>query len=103
VLGFSAREAAAALQTTVPSVNSALKRARRQVRERLPEQSRQQALGDERLQPAVGCFVWDPALGAYVAAVLDVLSIRGERISAVIAFVDGDAFERFGLPRRIPG
>jgi RNA polymerase sigma-70 factor (ECF subfamily) len=172
VLGFSAREAAAALDTTVASVNSALRRARQGVRERLPEQSQQatlRALGDERLralveryadaleradvdavvalltedatwsmpphaswyrghesiaaflldgpftvrwrhvatrangQPAVGCYSWDEARGAYVASVLDVLTLRGERIAAVTAFLDPGVFPRFGLPPELPG
>jgi RNA polymerase sigma-70 factor, ECF subfamily len=171
VLGFSAREAADALQTTVPSVNSALRRARERTRERLPERSQQatlRALGDDRLralveryidaleradvdailalltedatwsmpphaqwfggheaiasflrdgpfrvrwrhvpthangQPAVGCYAWDAERRAYVAAVLDVLSLRDGRISAVTAFVDPQAFARFGLPDELP-
>ena len=41
VLGFSAKEAAAMLDTSTASINSALQRARAAVEERLPEQSQQ--------------------------------------------------------------
>jgi RNA polymerase sigma-70 factor, ECF subfamily len=56
VLGFSAAESAATLDTSVPSINSALQRARKTVDEKLPEQSQQATLrtiGDERLQGIV--------------------------------------------------
>jgi RNA polymerase sigma-70 factor, ECF subfamily len=172
VLGFSAREVAEALDTTVASVNSALQRARRTVEERMPPMSQQatlRALGDERVrtvvedytdamergdvdavlrmltedaiwsmpplpewyaghdaitgflehgpmrrrwrhlathangQLAVGCYMWDDDAGRYAAQVIDVLTLRGDRIEAITAFVDADLFASFGLPAEHPG
>jgi RNA polymerase sigma-70 factor, ECF subfamily len=59
VLGFSAKEAAESIETTVASVNGALHRARRAVQERLPERSQQatlRTLGDRRLRELVERF-----------------------------------------------
>ncbi len=60
VLGFSAREAAATLETTTASVNSALQRARATVEQRLPERSQQatlRALGDAGVREVVESYL----------------------------------------------
>ena len=85
VLGFSAKEAAESLETTVASVNGALVRARRAVNRRLPERSEQAslgAIGDRRLREVVERFA-------------DALE-RGE-IDSILALLGEEAPSR--LPR----
>jgi RNA polymerase sigma-70 factor (ECF subfamily) len=64
VLGFSAKEVAAMLDTTPASVNSAMQRARVSVDERLPERSQQEtlrALDDDEIRELVERYMdaWD--------------------------------------------
>jgi hypothetical protein len=146
VMGFSGQESADMLATSVPSVNSALHRARGAVAGRIPEWRQQctlRSLGDRGLHDLVdryaravpGCERWhgeaQPALGwdagstAYLPFALNVLSLRGELVSDVTAFIvraigarSPDAyirfpdqpmnarqlagrFERFGLPGQL--
>jgi RNA polymerase sigma-70 factor, ECF subfamily len=172
VMGFSARETAAALQTSLASVTSALQRARATVATRLPERSQQADLrelddptlrrlvtayvtawerGDAeailalltddaafsmppytiwysghasiaeflvvgplrerwRLRPvrangqlAFGCYAWRDDLDRYVGHSIDVITLRGDAIAQIVAFleVDAQALRRFGLPPQL--
>jgi RNA polymerase sigma-70 factor, ECF subfamily len=118
VLGFSAREAAQALSTSVASVNSALQRARRSVGERLPQPSQQatlRALGDAGLREVVERFVaaWERGdVGAIVAMLAEDATFsmpplptwfRGR--ADIAAFIGGHALaERWRLvPARANG
>ena len=75
VLGFSAREVAEILDTSVAAVNSALQRARAKLERELPARSQQEtlrALGDERSRGLVARFVdaWNRADVAAIVAML---------------------------------
>ena len=75
VLGFSARETAEMLETSVASVNSALQRARAKLERERPARSQQEtlrALGDERSRELVARFVdaWNRADVAAIVAML---------------------------------
>src|SRR4029450_4917525 len=76
VLGFSARETAAVLETTPVSGDSALQRAHKTVQERLPSQTQQQTLrliGDDELSRLVERSV-DPGERNDVDAVVAMLA-----------------------------
>jgi RNA polymerase sigma-70 factor (ECF subfamily) len=75
VLGFSARETAESLETTLASVNSALQRARKTADERIPKHSQQatlRALGDEHVREIVERYIdaWERGDVDAIAAML---------------------------------
>ena len=81
VLGYSAKEVAATLETTVASVNSALQRARKTIDDKLPERSQQEtlrALGDEQLREIVERYMDAMQRGDVDARRLD--ARRGRRL-----------------------
>ncbi len=76
VLGFSAKEVAELLETSVPAVNSALQRARKAIDERLPDASQQRtlrALGDDGLRELVERYM-DAMASGDVDAVVSMLA-----------------------------
>jgi RNA polymerase sigma-70 factor (ECF subfamily) len=84
VLGFSAAEVAALLETTTASVNSALQRARASLAQRVPKPSQQatlRELGEERQRELVTSFV-----GAWARA----------DVATIVALLVDDA--RFSMP-----
>jgi RNA polymerase sigma-70 factor (ECF subfamily) len=77
VLGFSAKETATMLETTVASANSTLQRARAAVAERVPEKSQQSALrsiGDAEIREIVDRYVdaWERSdVDAFAAMLIE--------------------------------
>jgi RNA polymerase sigma-70 factor (TIGR02960 family) len=53
-------------------------------------------------QPAFGRYVRDPRAGIAHAHGLTVLTLDGDRITNITAFLDTGLFPRFGLPRTLP-
>ena len=53
-------------------------------------------------QPAFGCYIADAHAALYHAHGLLVLTLSGERISAVTRFTDNSVLPYFGLPRKLP-
>jgi RNA polymerase sigma-70 factor (ECF subfamily) len=113
VLGFSAREVAETLDTSVPAVNSSLQRARRGIEEKLPERSQQSTLrsiGDEEIREMVATYVdaWERGDADAIAAMLAEDAtitmppmptwFRGRE--AVLAFLTDWAFAKRWAPGR---
>jgi RNA polymerase sigma-70 factor, ECF subfamily len=53
-------------------------------------------------QPAFGTYSWDPETERFLPAVLQVITLRGDRIEEITGFVVPDLFSRFGLPAELP-
>jgi len=53
-------------------------------------------------QLAFGHYEWSEKRGAFVAHAIDVLTLRGDRIAEITAFMEPGAFARFGLPDELP-
>ena len=84
VLGFSADEAAALLETTVASITSALQRGRASIAERVPSRSQQATLRD----------LGEPAQRSLVTAYVDAWSRRD--VEAILAMLSREA--KFTMP-----
>ena len=94
VLGFSAREVAASLDTTVASANSALQRARRTIDERFPEQSQQatlRSLGDQKLSGIVEGYMDAMQRGDVDAVVAMLAEDAAWSMPPLAAWFDGHA------------
>jgi RNA polymerase sigma-70 factor (ECF subfamily) len=53
-------------------------------------------------QPAFGTYSWDPDSERFLPTVLQVITLRGDRIEEITGFVAPDLFPRFGLPESLP-
>ena len=51
-------------------------------------------------QVAFGTYLWET--DSYVACALDVIALRGDRITEVVSFLSADLFAPFGLPATLP-
>ena len=54
-------------------------------------------------QVAVAGYAYDEVRGGYFAYALDVLTLRGNRIAEITAFLDPSVFAGLGLPDELPG
>ena len=52
-------------------------------------------------QPAFGCYLQDAQAPVFRAHGMIVLTLEGDRISAVTRFVDNSNMARFGMPRML--
>jgi RNA polymerase sigma-70 factor (ECF subfamily) len=53
--------------------------------------------------PAFGQYVWDAGKGRLLAHGITVLTLKGEQIDEITAFLNPQAFAGFGLPLELSG
>jgi RNA polymerase sigma-70 factor (ECF subfamily) len=53
-------------------------------------------------QPAVGAYLWNDDARTYLCWSINVLTLRGERISEVTSFIGAEHFALLGLPAALP-
>jgi RNA polymerase sigma-70 factor (ECF subfamily) len=52
-------------------------------------------------QPAVGWYLWDEERAVYLPASLEVLTLEGDQVREIHAFVFPELFPEFGLPTEL--
>jgi RNA polymerase sigma-70 factor (ECF subfamily) len=52
-------------------------------------------------QLTFGTYLWDGDRGAFVAAGLDLVALRGDRIAEVVSYLQPEIFPSFGLPEEL--
>jgi RNA polymerase sigma-70 factor (TIGR02960 family) len=52
--------------------------------------------------PAFGTYLWEEERGAFVPIALDVLAVRGGKVTEVVSFLTVRDFTPFGLPNELP-
>jgi RNA polymerase sigma-70 factor (ECF subfamily) len=53
-------------------------------------------------QPAVGWYLWSGRVGAYTPTSLEVITMEGDRVRDITAFLVPEMFPRFGLQPELP-
>jgi RNA polymerase sigma-70 factor (ECF subfamily) len=53
-------------------------------------------------QPALATYVWNEQTGAFTPHSISVLTLRGSQIEEIMAFMDPELLEPFGLPAPLP-
>src|SRR6266496_3433418 len=53
-------------------------------------------------QPALATYVWNEQTGAFTRHSVSVLTLRGDLIEEIMAFMNPDLLEAFGLPASLP-